>query len=561
MRNPNGPCIEPDKGIDPCRPNVPPANPPVCNYLSFVVFSNQSKQWNYQLIRDRGLGIGLGGRAFMKSFTVDHPNLQNAVGGKANLIYCGAQNIFKATDINDDGTAVWENMTNANICGEARPSQIHADIWDFLVDASGTHAWVSSDGGVYQTLINNNQAHLALTVNNRYANLNFGLHTQHVHEAFVAAGHPGNEVGVECYAYATQDNGGWQSLTTDGVTNWNNVVGGDVNIVQGDQGNKELAMMGRNLQTAGLYQFDNNPPLGAKLGAATIFHKGNAFQFIQTLAAEDPNPAPLLDAVVLTTLPLQFMQNNSLVNVPGELGSRSGIVILRNRSFAANPDINISQGAGWTVELDDLPAGAQAFWVTGGHADPTYILICRQAGVTMLFSRKKSLASWTRLNVPAGVTIVPYQEGQVQHGPVFVNPYNPIVIYLSCTDGIYHSFLSRKTIHFKKDEQLTELVSSTGQFPLDKIFPGGNTLNVIKSNQSNLNCMYPVSGVAFNRYDPSQVAAASPFTGVFLKNGSTWKDLSHVLPEPFTPVSSVNINNQGIYVTTEGRGMFKIVNY
>jgi len=33
------------------------------------------------------------------------------------------------------------------------------------------------------------------------------------------------------------------------------------------------------------------------------------------------------------------------------------------------------------------------------------------------------------------------------------------------------------------------------------------------------------------------------------------------IAKPFTPVNSVSINDQGIYVTTEGRGMFKIVNY
>ena len=99
-------------------------------------------------------------------------------------------------------------------------------------------------------------------------------------------------------------------------------------------------------------------------------------------------------------------------------------------------------------------------------------------------------------------------------------------------------------------------------YPLDNFFAGGNDLNVVRSNQSNRNCMYPISGVAFNRFDPAQVVAASPFTGIFLKNGSgDWKDLSGALPKPYTPVSSVNINNQGIYVTTEGRGILKIVNY
>ena len=562
-RSPNGPCFPPDDGRDPCLPDVPPSNPPSCNYGSLLVFNEQTDQWNFQLIRDRGLGTGLGGRVFLKSFFSTDPDLQHAVGGNTNLFYCTGQNIFKATSINADGTATWENVTNGDRpCGEPKPSGIHSDLWDFHLDPSGGVAWVGCDGGVYQTAISNTQSTLALTLQNRYTNLNEGLHTQHIHEAFVAAGPPLGEAGVERYAYASQDNGGWESLTTDGVTNWNNPIGGDANIVQGDQGNTELVVVGLNLQTIGLFQFDNNPPPAAKPGRITILYRGNNFQFIQTLTSENPNPAPLLDAVALTTLPLQYMENKVLTNVPGELGTKTGAVILRNRSFAANPDINISKGAGWEIVFNYLPAGALAFWVAGGHTDPTYFLLCNQGSVTVLLKRKTTETSWTKLNLPAGVTIVPYATGFVQHGPVFVNPYNPVVVFLSCKDGIYRSYLSQKTLLFKKDEKLTNLVDNNEMYPLDNFFAGGNDLNVVRSNQSNRNCMYPISGVAFNRFDPAQVVAASPFTGIFLKNGSgDWKDLSGALPKPYTPVSSVNINNQGIYVTTEGRGILKIVNY
>jgi hypothetical protein len=562
VRKPNGPCIPPDTGIDPCFPDVPPTNPPTCNYCSFLVFSNQTKQWNFQLIRERGMGTSLGGRVFMKSFFLNNTPLQNGIGGNTNLIYCGSENIFKATSINDDGTAVWENIANADLCGEPKPSGIHADIWDFLLDPSGTHAWVSCDGGVYQIAMDPTQAMLSLSANDKYSNLNSGLHTQHIHEAFVAGGYPGNTIGVEKYAYGSQDNGGWASVTIDGTTNWQKACGGDVNIIKGDEGNPEFVMLALNLRTATLATFDKTPPAGAKPGNITVMCQGGSFsfQFIHTLTSE--SFYPLLDAVVLTTLPLQYVKDKVCTNVPGDLGNRSGTVILRNRSFAANPDINISLGAGWEVEFDDLPAGPQAFWVAGGHADPTYFLICNQTGVTVLFKRKQSDNSWTKLNMPNGITIVPYNAGAVQHGPVFVNPYNPNVVYVSCTDGIYHSLIDRKTLLFTKDQQLTDLVSHNGNYPLDKTFPGGNGLNVVHSNQSNLNSMYPLSGVAFNRYQPEQVVASSPFTGVFFKDGGdNWKDLSDTLPRPFTPVSSVNINKQGIYVTAEGRGMFKIYQY
>ena len=106
--------------------------------------------------------MGLGGRRFMKSFFLDNANLQDAIGANTNSIYCGAQNIFKATTINDDGTATGENITNGNTCAEPKPSNIHADFWDFLLDPSGTYSWVSCDGGVYYYPMGNAQTTLSL---------------------------------------------------------------------------------------------------------------------------------------------------------------------------------------------------------------------------------------------------------------------------------------------------------------------------------------------------------------------------------------------------------------
>lgn len=563
-RNPNGPCIAPDKGIDSCTGIQ--SSPPSCNYSSLLVFDNNAQQWNYQIIRERGLGTGLGGRVFMKSFYSKNTNLQNQVGGNTNLIYSTSQNFFRATNINADGTAVWQNIANANTCGEPKPSNFHSDIWDFLLDPLGWYSWISSDGGVYYFAMDTKQTTIGLNSENKYINLNSGLHTQHIHEAFVA-GYLGDRLEDEHYGYGTQDNGGWKNVTTDNISNWKSIDGTtDVNIIEGDQGNTQFILTARNLQSAvlaGLQSPGSSPPSGAKLGPITISNisnNANSFQFIQTLNSENPNL--MLDALMLTTLPMKYEKDKQVFNVPGELGSKTGTVIIRNTSFATNPDINLSLGSGWNIEFSDLPNGLQAFWVSGGHTDPTYFLICNQSNNTVIYKRKKSESLWTVLNMPAGVQIIPYAAGRVQHGPVFVNPYNPYEIYVSCKDGVYHGYIAVGGWIFSKDVDLTNLISGNGKYPIDKTFTGGNGANVTWSNQSSGNAMYPVSWISFNRYHPDQVVASSPFTGVFFKDGTkTWRDLSNVLPKPFTPVSAVNINNQGIYVTTEGRGIFKIVNY
>ncbi len=539
------------------------------NNGSCLIFNNQTHAWDYQIIMERGLGIALGGRIFVKSFFSENANLQNTIAGNTNLVYCAGQNIFSAASISADGKATWINIANADIQFEPMPQDFHADIWDFLIDPSGSYTWVSCDGGVYYHPLDANQTTITLNNTQKYLNLNSGLHTQHIHESFVA-GFQGKLPGQEHYGYGSQDNGGWGSVSIDGITNWKQIAWGDENIIEGDQGNPELVVVATNLQTAvlaGLQSTGNPPPVGAKLGPTTISYvNSRSFQFIQTLITE--NPHPLLDAVMLTDLPLKYVKDpeqykidHKLTNV--DLGSQSGPVIIRNQQFAANPDINLSAGSGWNIEFNDLPQNPQAFWVSGGHLDPTYFLICNQSNNTVLFRRKKSESSWTQINMPEGIQIIPYTTGQVQHGPVFVNPYNQSEIYISCKDGIYHSVpAARRVLLFEKDIQLTNLVSGDGKYPIDRTFTGGNGLNVAWSNQSSGNAMYPVSWVSFNRFNPKQAVASSPFTGVFFKDGNKkWRDLSDVLPKPFTPVSSVNINNQGIYVTTEGRGMFLIQNY
>ncbi|MEO8417021.1 MAG: hypothetical protein ABI472_25380 [Ginsengibacter sp.] len=574
-RNPNSPCLGSDKGLDNCLG----VESSTCNYSSFLVFNKSNNTWNYQIIRERGIGVGWGGRVFMKSFFSPYNYLKSIVSGNTNLIYCGAQNIFKAKKILSDGTAEWENIANANVCGEPKKSDIHGDMWDYLLDPSGEYSYVSCDGGVYDYGLTPKQSTIDLSTDNKYVNLNEGLHISHIHEAFVA-GYLGNRPANEHYGYGAQDNGGWQSISVGNATNWKNIYGGDANFCRGDQGNPNFIVTGTHLEAAVLQTFDNPAPAGVPIGGIAISHDQNckcrnyysSFQFIQTMANEGPRF--YLDAVMLATLPLTFTTDNKNFTTIPQFAGTSGLVIMRNTAFALTPDIDkLNNGnTGWNVEVNNLPTGVQGMYVAGGHNDPTYFLICNQSGNTLLFKRKKSESQWTPINLPDKVTINNYSPGADQHAPFFVNPYNASELYVSCADGVYHGSLQLGVgnshgifiyqYFFKKDEQLTILVTGNGKYPVNTDFPGGNGNNVVRSNQSNLNAMFPLSCISFNRYHPQQVVASSPYTGVFYKNGDNeWKDFSDILPKPFTPVSSVNINNQGIYVTTEGRGIFKIVNY
>lgn len=507
------------------------------NYGSCLLFDNQTQKWNFQIVKQRGLGIGLGGRVFIKSFFSPNTKLQNQVGGNTNLIYCCAQNIFKASTINSDGTAVWENVANADIGGEAKPSGIHADMWDYLIDPLGWFAWVSCDGGVYYVKMNNQQNLIALNIGQKYMNLNAGLHTQHIHSGFVVTA--GNGQGTTSYGYGCTDNDAWKNSLM-GSANWNVIGGtGDANWVAGDEGNPQFILAARHFQNAMLSTLQGGSPGGgAQVGGINIndnvrLNGLQSFHFIQTLVSE--SSPPFLDAVALTTVPLLR-------------SSAYKTIIVRNTGFALNPDI--SKSTGWKAEYVDLPSGVEGFWVSGGHANPTYFLLCNNLGVRTLYRRNRTDATWIDMKAP---TI----NGVAEYGPVFVNPYNVSMIYVSCGDGVYRYSVAIGGGFFTKDADLTNLISGNGKYPINRVFSGGDGANVSHATQANDMC--PVSCMAFNRYNPNQIVASSPFTGVFFKNGSSaWRDLSGVLPKPFTPISSVNINNQGIYVTTEGRGMLLI---
>lgn len=563
------------------------------NYPSLLIYKlradNISSHWSNQDISIIGRGTGLGGRIFIKSFLLQDQTLKNDIGGKSQLIFCVAQDLLKAINITKDGHPDWELFTST-YGSDAPNKKIHNDIWDFHIDPLGWYIWAATDGGVhYQKLDENNPNRFTgLNPYNAWYNLNEGLHTHHIHSAFVSdvSSNPvriSDKVNVSShFGYGTQDNDLWISDANGKLTP--SPATGDVNWVCGDRANSAFISGGRHFQQFVFKRLDPNAsiPSGSKIGNdwlvlnyCTEFNGFQCFQFIQTLASE--NVPEYLDAVALTRLPLQHRDNRgggNLINVPGAIGQLPGsLAIIRNKNFAKNPDINASKGNGWDIEFNNLPSGVLGFWVSGGHANPTYYILCVQNGNTRIFKRKKSDSNWTSITTMNNLAINPLVIGldrdgypvRTEFGPIFINPFKPEQIYVSCKDGIYYSNDGGATA-FTKDIKLTDLVAGTNpvtnkfSYPIDRAFSGGNGSGVCWSTQANGMC--PLSSMSFNRTAPEQIAASSPFTGVFYKNGSkSWTNLSYLLPKPFTPVSSVNINTDGIFITTEGRGFLLIKNY
>jgi hypothetical protein len=325
-RSPNGPCIGATSSTDPCNGKVYTT----CNYSSYLIYNVQTNTWTYQILTDRGIGTGLGGRVFMKSFFSFNARLPSSIGQNTNLIYCGSENIFMASRIDATGNVTWTSIVNANLCGEPNHSEVHSDIWDFLFDPLGWYSWVSCDGGVFDYPIRTEQNTIKLDSAQQYFNLNSGLHNHHIHEAFVPGWLVTGPGGYEHYSYGAQDNGGWENIPYNNVPNWQSIANtSDCNKIEGDQGYQQVVYAGRGFGAGQLATMLAPGEVAAVAPAdynITVGYDVTTFQFIQTLTTEAAYPQ--LDAVMLTTLPLQYIPpGTTQVNVPGDLGSKTGPAI------------------------------------------------------------------------------------------------------------------------------------------------------------------------------------------------------------------------------------------
>jgi hypothetical protein len=539
-----------------------PAKPSDDNQSSLLVFNVSTNKWTFQKT-NTGMGTGLGGRLSVRSYYLDVNTLDNKIGGKTQLIFNCAQDIQIASKINDDGTAEWKPCASGGASTQ-HDHQFHSDIWDFLFDPLGWYAWVANDGGVYTRSLGKTDKDRISSMNTgqSWKNIGAGLHTHTIHAIAGAGIDP--LVNLD---YCTTDNDAWKIKFNSSFPNtgkWDCInLFGDANCSYMDAANMNLAVNVRLFynpkspcqEASGVSDFGTGVS-GAHTGCTNIsrnftFGAGDQqrqFQLIQTVAGEEPSA--LLDAVMLVSLPVMDKNDKPVKGSLGGSGMSGDLALVRNPSFAGDPDMSSGSAKGWIILFDNLPGNTQAFWVSGGHSDPTFFILSGETGSLILQSRKLIDTGWATLPTPPSIT------DPGQFGPVFVDPYDPTDLYVVCATGIYQFKIGQN--QFAIDQTLTDLVSGNGRYKLGAIFSGGNDTFVITATHAHGMC--PMSSMSFNQNSPREIAASSPFTGVFTKTGTNaWVDISALLPKPFTPVSSVWItNNSTIYVATEGRGLFMI---
>jgi hypothetical protein len=525
-----------------------------CALLKYDVGSDTWSAENVNL----GDGTGLGGRKFVKAFDLNRPDLADTLGSRLQLFYCASEDVIKAVGTNSDGTVMWNRFITAPESGFAgAKDNVHSDFWDLDFRSDGGIAWLACDGGVFEKVMPSGQ----------WTTFNQNLYTHHISTLSAIE----TDLSLkQCFAYACPDNDGWYY---DPVHGWNtpNYLG-DGNWTSADVGNTNFALMVRSSCKAVITGFGNpvpysgdtivygdvlswsqNPGICPQPQPAHVYDGPLYLQFIQTLDNESPT-YPQGDAVMLADLPLIYRNSSGqFASVPGPLGqpNPSGApVLIRNTTFSASPHADSSQFQTWTLLANDLPTGTLGFWVSGGHANPVFYAYTS----TGLYKRNLNGVGWTLLNVSGMLTGGLY-------GPAFVNPYDPSMVYVLTSSGVKVSTDGGAT--FQTDTSLTALLTASGKYPLTGAFNGGNGTygygNLVRGMGSRANLMGTLSAMAFNRQQPNQIVAASPYTGVFVNFGNgSWSYLTGYLPQPLASVSSVGFTGPLVYVATEGRGLLRV---
>jgi hypothetical protein len=225
----------------------------------------------------------------------------------------------------------------------------------------------------------------------------------------------------------------------------------------------------------------------------------------------------------------------------------------------------------WAVEATDLPAGAQSFFVAGGHAialvgppgappmGTRYWVLSRDAtaGNPLVLYRHNDGPGWT--SVFSGVLGANPGLIHAWYGPVYPNPYDTREAWWIAGDGIHVTRDAGKTVPV--DDVLTALLTGSGQYPLtnDYLANGAfdGTIGVPASTRAL--ALSTLSQMAFARDNPKIHVAASPFTGVFYDGGDgIWRDLGPTLPHPLSAVAGVRSDATSVYVAFEGRSIVRI---
>lgn len=572
-------------------------NNPTGNKSCLLIFNVAGNNWIAQTTNDND-GRGLGGRRFIKSYVLKCPGTNRTIGDGLRLYYGAGQGIQEAASLNADLTINWSNPVYTDFAGNPNPGKhIHSDLWDFHLGndycpPKEITAWVACDGGVFKSVVpgagvftRNNPQFNGYIESLDWVTHNEGFSTHNIHGLNVFPA-PFGSADNALLMYVTQDNDAWWR-TNDG--NWNcKPRCGDVNWCAGDALYRKNALIVRTYDggtfCAGgpcsvLVSMDGNLPGGSDLDQFVMSKDGSlegptGFQVIQTPGYEDLPDS--LDAVMLVNLPLQDDSGNSIPDPPGGTLNGARQVLLRNKKFSDDPEGPGNKFKNWAIEADNFPMGTvNGFWAAGGHANPVYYLVVNNS----LLKGSKQNGSWSWGNALANglVTKVAQPGFSVYHqqGPVFVNPYNPNIIFTVTSNRNFpNGVISFTTdgINFTPDEALTALATRSGQYPLGSFYPV--TAFGIVGNAFHGTAMYVPSQIAFNPDNPSEIVVASPFTGVFFANiargcfntssvisrEERWKDLSPFLPRPCAYICSVGFNHANVIIGTEGSGVLEIQN-
>ncbi|KWB64045.1 hypothetical protein WL37_20490 [Burkholderia ubonensis] len=514
-----------------------------------LVFNAQNSQWARQRVMVGavatcdGTGGEVDGRKFVKSFVRADNNLANTIGTRLQLFYGAAQAVYQAQGRNNDGTITsWTPIVGTQGPGFPNTDPVHADIWDMWLDVSvgGKTVWLAGDGGVFRNVL----ANPFQFPGSGWTIIVGGMHTHQVHTFTVL---PTSPVARPRLIYSTSDNNTWYLDSTPVVMpapQWQlDGTLGDANWTVGDAAAPRFALSVRHQESAVFIHYGGAP----QVQSVTIVNfwkqrdnKGNViiqgghvtpsgptmFQFI-------PSPADALhvttvDAVMMVDLPLISYDKVNDKNVPFNSNSPLGKstngqpVLIRNQSFQTGPDMNTTMGAGWTIEIDAFPAGTQGFYVTGSRQAPQYYAFTN-AGELLRRDNKM----WT--------SVQKNLVNSVAFGPAFVNPYDANVIFALEANSVLRS--SNGANSFFPDAALTALVAGTnGATPSS------------------------VAQVAFNRANPTEVVVGCA-NGLFFSNGGPWVDLTKFLPSPRSSITSVAIDCEALYVSTDARSVVRVVDY
>jgi hypothetical protein len=468
------------------------------------------------------------GRRFVKSVRLRDTALPNVVGKRIQIIFGAGQEVWRARGQAGDGTITdWNWAVGTQGPGYSNRDPVHADIWDFHIDPSsgGRTAWVAGDGGVYSATVTG--ADYEFTAGVTWQPVMAGLHTHQIQTLTLLRT---NQVSRPRLVYAIGDSGSFYRDTSPVVMPeppWDSFGWlGDGNWTAGDSSSPRFAQIVRNLTTEAFLRFGAPPVLAWMINPKTTAFVDPSlptrFRFVPSPWQEGQFGGA--DVVMMVDLPLTFMQGGKDVPFATQPGPSSGgaPVLIRNRTFDANPDINAAnaKGKGWTLERSSLPAGTQGFAVSGDRARPMYYAFTSDA----LFAERKG--SWTQVlsNLVWSRTL----------GPVFANPYDAQVVYALTSDkGVQVSTDAGST--FQPDAKLNALV--------------GGSAGVVNE-------------ISFNYDRPSSVVVCT-MGGQLFHSGSpgAWQDITPLLPTPLIPITSAAIDCEAIYLGTFGRGLMRIVHY